>query len=563
MSSSGNPFLDPTVGNPQGGGNDQNPFISNDNGSGAPPPQNIPWSQVPTQMIEHAPGSAWNLVSSIYHSVRHPVDTATGLYNTGTGAMEELYNLSPVKTPEEQQFDAVKQYYMDRYGSLNGFKQALATDPMGVISDASGVIGGAGAAIKTASAAGKVAGLTDAASAIGKAGDVVNAASKAINPIALAGKAASTIAKPVGKFAANAIGTAGTFTGERPVELAFQAGQLGGQAGQDFNNFINNRVPPQNMVATARNAVQAMRAAKNAEYQSGMAGIAADTERQQWENKATQLQYNARANDVGLPEQPSPAPMMSFDPVDKKLTEINNLGNFQGIDIDPASADAREKISEAISNWKNKDPATFHTPMGFDALKQQLYSIADTYQPGTRGRLYADKAAGAVKDSIIQQAPQYAKVMGSYWQASDLLRQIESDLSLKPGANVGTAMRKLQSVMRNNVNTNYGYRQSLVDALTPYGAQTLPYQLAGHALNSWTPRGLGPYEMAAAGIESLAKGSPAPLAILPFMSPKLVGKAAYALGAMSRSKLPGRVLPQLNYLSATQRPMSYLPGYNQ
>ena len=488
----------------------------------------ISWSDVPFEALKSAPNSAWNIASSIFHTVRHPIDTINAVANTAVGAGEEAADaigISPnpngPKSGSEQQFDAVKNYYIQRYGSLDGFKQALARDPVGVMADASIVLGGGASAARAAGATGKVVNAVDKASQI-------------TNPVNIATKTLAGAGSLAGKVGAGLIGDVATRAGEAPMNLAYQAGAAGGDASKNFIASINDKLPQEQSVGLARDAVQEMKAQRNAQYKAGMADLNADTAKRQAENKSDQMQYNARAEDSGYDPKANPEPILTFDKVDNKLTELNSMGDFQGYDTDPAVSKVKELVSNEVSNFKNMDPAAFHTPMGFDALKQRLYSIADQYQPGTRERLYVDNAAKAVKDSIVEEAPRYAKVMNDYWEASDLLRQVQSELSLNPKANVGTTLRKLQSVMRNNVNTNYGYRAGLVDTLTNYGAQNLPYQLAGQALNQWTPRGLGRGAAAADILAALATGQPHLLAALPFMSPKLMGLSAYGLGAGRR-----------------------------
>jgi hypothetical protein len=118
-------------------------------------------------------------------------------------------------------------------------------------------------------------------------------------------------------------------------------------------------------------------------------------------------------------------------------------------------------------------------------------------------------------------------------------------------------LRKLQSVMRNNVQTNYGRRTDLAKMLAANGAPQLMEKLAGQALSSPVPRGLAKF--AASGIEGvvpaltaakagLAAGGLAAAKIAPmlaFTSPLLMGSAAHGLGIASRylplSTLPGRV----------------------
>ena len=59
-----------------------------------------------------------------------------------------------------------------------------------------------------------------------------------------------------------------------------------------------------------------------------------------------------------------------------------------------------------------------------------------------------------------------------------IIDEINKTLSTRQGATVDTSLRKLQSVMRNNVNTNYGYRQRLAQKLADKGDSNLMEALA-------------------------------------------------------------------------------------
>ena len=60
-------------------------------------------------------------------------------------------------------------------------------------------------------------------------------------------------------------------------------------------------------------------------------------------------------------------------------------------------------------------------------------------------------------------------------------KEIERALSLGGKAPVDTALRKLQSTMRNNVNTNYGNRAGMVSDLEKFSDVSLMDKLAGQA----------------------------------------------------------------------------------
>ena len=122
--------------------------------------------------------------------------------------------------------------------------------------------------------------------------------------------------------------------------------------------------------------------------------------------------------------------------------------------------------------------------------------------------------------------------MKDYSEASELVKEIERSLVGNQKTAADTAMHKLQSLMRNNVNTNYGNRLDLARTLESKGADILP-AVAGQAMNTWTPRGLQSAASGGALLAAYPTGG-ASLAALPFTSPRLVGEAAYGLGALNR-----------------------------
>ena len=122
--------------------------------------------------------------------------------------------------------------------------------------------------------------------------------------------------------------------------------------------------------------------------------------------------------------------------------------------------------------------------------------------------------------------------MKDYSDAATQITEIERALSLGSKSAKDTAMRKLQSLMRNNVQTNYGNRLSLARELEQNGGVELMPALSGQALNSWTPRSLaGQIGGGATAFASMS--NPAALLALPFQSPRIVGNAAYGLGRLS------------------------------
>jgi hypothetical protein len=126
--------------------------------------------------------------------------------------------------------------------------------------------------------------------------------------------------------------------------------------------------------------------------------------------------------------------------------------------------------------------------------------------------------------------------MKDYADSSELITEINRALLGGKKAAADTSLRKLQSIMRNNVNTNYGNRLELAKVMQEQGGRNIMPALAGQALSSWTPRGLASAGVGA--IEGLVAGStmglPAGIGALAIQSPRLVGNVALKTGELAK-----------------------------
>jgi hypothetical protein len=198
----------------------------------------------------------------------------------------------------------------------------------------------------------------------------------------------------------------------------------------------------------------------------------------------------------------------------------------------PQAAQALSSMQKEIGDWNKLDPAQYHTPEGMDALKQKIGGIVENIPFETKtAKMVGGDVYNSIRSEITKQAPEYSKAMKDYSAASDQIKEIERALSLGQKSSVDTAMRKLQSLMRNNVNTNYGNRQALARQLEQMGGKDLMPALAGQALNSPTPRGL--QALGATGTGVAAFFNPSVLPLLAAQSPRLAGEAALAAGRVA------------------------------
>jgi hypothetical protein len=478
------------------------------------------WGDVASGAATNFIPSAINVGKSVVEAVSSPLQTAKGLIDVGAGALQNVLPERLVQAIGEdkesrQKASAVADFYKQRYGSMEGFKEALATDPAGVMADASTVLTGGGA-------------LAAKAPMMAKVGQAATRTGAAIDPLVLAlrgtGKAAELTGKGIGSIATKYAGLA-SGVGDEPLKQAYQAGKAGGAQGASFIENMRGQVPMQDVLETAKADLAAMGQQKQAAYRQDMQSIRGDKT------------------------------VLDFSDIDNALSQAAGRTQFKGQVIKQGAANKVQEARELVDNWKNLDPAQYHTPEGLDALKQQVGDILESIPfEQKNARASVGEVYNAIKSTIGNQAPQYAKVMKDYAEASDTIKQIEQALSLGKKSSVDTGMRKLQSLMRNNVNTNYGNRLKLAQALEEAGGQQIMPALAGQALNEWTPRGM---QRAAAIPTSVLAGLANPVAgaaNLMASSPRLMGETAYKAGQLAGGLRRVRNLPS-SMLSPNQAQM--------
>jgi hypothetical protein len=329
-----------------------------------------------------------------------------------------------------------------------------------------------------------------------------------------AGGAAGEFVRPVAQFGGKAIAEAlglSTGTGSDAVKQAFRSGATGDR---QFVENMRGNVPVTDILEQAQGAMQTLKQNRRDAFQKGF--------------------ESTKQNQTFLDFKPIET---KFDNAIQNLT-IKGVGGVSASKVGQKTLDDVSEIKAVVDEWKAKPE--LHTAEGLDALKRR---IDDVYRQdmSNEAKSILTQTRGAVKQTIVKQDKNYAKTMKDYEQGLDLERELEKALSLGDKASADTAIRKLQSLTRNNANTSYAYRQQLADILRQETGTDLMPALAGQAMQSVTPRGiqkLVPSLTAGSGVGAAAVGAgPAaliPLATLPFQSPRLVGEATYGVGRAAR-----------------------------
>lgn len=324
---------------------------------------------------------------------------------------------------------------------------------------------------------------------------------------ALVGGAVPMIApamRGAGVLARKAIGST-TGVGDEALRQAYLSGKEGGQAAQSFTQHLRGGGQMDDVLASAKQNLQAMGQQRQQAYRAGMANVKADKS------------------------------VLSFNGIDNAVKNAHGMATFKGQAKNPQAASAVQAVSDEIAQWKALDPADFHTPEGLDALKQRVGAVLESIPFEQRSaRTAVGGIYDAIKTEVSKQAPEYSRVMRDYSEATDLIREIEKSLSLGQKSTADTAMRKLQSLMRNNVNTSYGYRDELARQLQQAGGQNIMPALAGQSLSEAMPRGIQRAATGTGGAGLALTGNiPAAVGLGVISSPRLMGESFYGAGKVA------------------------------
>jgi hypothetical protein len=466
------------------------------------PEGDMPWGEVAGRALTNIPSSAGKYASDIATAVMNPIDTADALLDVTAGGISRgIEGVTGLDIfPENEataKADAVGGFYKDRYGSMEGFKRALAEDPVGVAADLSLPVTGAGGI------AARAPGMT------GRVGRTVATIGRNMDPVSLA----ATTARGGGRAVAGLGGWA-SGVGDAPLAAAFDARRAGGVRQDTFLEQMRNPAAAvTDVVEEAGRNLDAFETNLGNNYRQGIQSTRQSTAQVDW------TPIRNAVNDIEL-----------------SLTTAG--GRFYGGE---AARRTINRIRNLIYDYRTNP--SLQTPAALDALKQEISDMQITMGPGVqRSTAQANRAAtstaDAIRQEIIRLDPNYETTMRDYARGKELSEEIQRSLSLNDRASTDTTLRKLQSTMRNNVQTNYGARSQLLDQIDPRG--TLRAALAGQSLNTWAPRGIaragGAAAIPAAAAYLLSNpGMVAGTALaLPLAMPRVVGEVAGLLGAGRR-----------------------------
>lgn len=328
-----------------------------------------------------------------------------------------------------------------------------------------------------------------------------------------AGGVAGEFVKPLaqlGNFLGREALGLSTGAGGESISQAFKAGA---NKNPQFLANLRGQVPASDVLEVAQSGLSALKAQRRQAYEKGI--------------------QTTNNNQVFLDFKPIE---QTFDDTLQGLT-VKGVGGVTASRVGDKTLKEVGEIKAVIDEWKSKPE--LHTAQGLDALKRRIDDLYSN-DMSKEAKSILSQTRGEVKQTIVKQDPNYAKTMRDYEEGLGLERELEQALGLGDKKSIDSALRRLQSLTRNNANTSYEYRKQLADILKQKSGEDLMPALAGQALNSYTPRGIQkvlPSFTAGSGITGAMTLGPAgllPLATLPLQSPRLVGEGVYAAGKASK-----------------------------
>jgi len=323
------------------------------------------------------------------------------------------------------------------------------------------------------------------------------------------GEVARPLIKGAGWLGKEALGLS-TGAGGDAVGEAFKAGTT---KNPQFLANLRGEVPAKDILEAAQGGLQTLKNQRRQAYEQGI--------------------QSTNKNQVFLDFKPIET---TFQDTLKGLT-VKGVGGVSASRVGDKTLKEVDQIRSVVDEWKSKPE--LHTAEGLDALKRRIDDLWSN-DMSKEAKSILTQTRGQVKNTIVKQDPNYAKTMREYEQSLDLERQLEQALGLGDKTAVDTAIRKLQSLGRNNANTSYQYRQQLADILKNQAGVDLMPSLAGQSLNSIAPRGIQKVMpsftagSAVTGALNLGMEGLLPLATLPLQSPRVVGEGAYLAGKAAK-----------------------------
>jgi hypothetical protein len=467
--------------------------------------------------MQNVPESFSKNTGDIAYAVTNPVETAGALWNVGEGAVSKAAGAlgfeqdKAQKAKTEGALDASISGLAERFGSWEGFEEALITDPIGVLMDL-------GTFIPLAGAGAKAAGLAKAAKVLDTA--------KYLDPLTAAGAATNAVMTPVLGTAKHALGVS-TGTGKSVLDQVQEAGRSADPNRRAaVSDFARGSGDPKEIINDALRAANEGDLAAKAEFRQRLGQLAQDplpttavTDALQKARDGISISTDPR---TGLPIVPA-AYKLELDAIEGAEGMLRNHGNF--------------------------------TPEGMHELKvaiNQYFNDMGVAQGRSKSGLMGG-IPDAIKKTINRVDPKYQEAMDFWVDYKDRIRNLSAGLGQNSRAGSATQLAKMMKEMKKG-------KTPLLDILSKYpSGKYLKDKLAGASIHELFPNWFQQANPLLQTLGGVGVGTGAVLGMVPHVagtmaasSPRLVGSAMYGAGAAQRAgKVAADVLRTPTWAAST------------
>jgi hypothetical protein len=460
------------------------------------------WSRA----LKNAPNNAKDFASGMINSIPSiPQD----LLNLANGAMqhvlpESINNLMPESTRGNKEIASnVARDYGNTFGSFDKFNESFAEKPVDTLSKVSLLAGLPSSILKTGSIAARHVNAPKAAIRLSKNANTAANLANLFNPTNLPLKAAGVASKAITMPLQAASGVL-TGLGYDKLGKYIEDGKAGRSGTLDA---IRGKLKVEEFVPRMQMALDSAAKEMQATYTKDILPVS---------NDKTIL---------------SMAPILNEYEDLKKMTYREMPGGrfSKGEDAENNVKNLNLSIEDFLQKSQGNPNA-----MDLDALKQVVYDVGmKPYKSGTLEYKIGSSLHSKIKQTIQDQAPDYANAMSHYSDSMDEIKNIQNIISVGKDKVSSKSFNKLYTLAKAKPEGRHSASLRLVDKLSKHD-QNLLSDLSGLAGHEWGGRFTAAGGSTAALASYLLSNPIVAVTGIASTSPRIAAETAYKIGSLKR-----------------------------
>jgi hypothetical protein len=347
-------------------------------------------------------------------------------------------------------------------------------------------------------------------------------------------KTASLASKPISKVVKEAVGA---YTGRGPgfIEEMVKGSEAAEKA-------MRGQITGEEIVKHAKDALQKVRDTRHSEYLNKLDAVRANP---------TDLSnvHNGLKSKLGTLSTPD-----EFDlgiSVNKKGVPVVDFSKSTIIE----HQNVVKKAVQDVLTWDDT------TARGLDNLSKRLGTYVAQSGRGTPAESFVTQLKNEVKSGLKRTVPEYDEMTRGYYEASNLIKDIESNLMLRKEGMTGritadNTLRRLSSALQEGKEM----RKDLLLALGTKSGMEVPSEVAGYLAGQWIPAGILGKGLTMGSAYALHFLNPYWWPVIAASSPRVVGEFLNLFGKARNVVKKNVSLPKLPTISNKQA-IAGVPAY--